>query len=123
MAYKIGFTAEYPAEKKTEATYTVQKEQPTPRRSVVQVSFPGRGMSLAYYNDSLGKTKSDIFPLTAPEATPSLRAAKTMRSSLTILTARLIMMGLTTMTARSAALPAPAFAAIIASMNLPQCCN
>lgn len=60
MAYKIGFTAEHPAEKKIESTYTTQKEQPTPRRSVVQVSFPGRGMSLAYYNDSFDLKCGDL---------------------------------------------------------------
>ena len=51
MAFKIGFAAEHPAEKQNEAAYITQKVQTVPRKSVVQVRFPGRGMALAYYND------------------------------------------------------------------------
>lgn len=51
MAYKIGFTAEYPCEKQDETICTAQETPATPRKSVVQVRFPGRGMNLAYYND------------------------------------------------------------------------
>ena len=51
MAFKIGFAAEHPAEKQNEAAYITQKAQTVPRKSVVQVRFPGRGMALAYYND------------------------------------------------------------------------
>ena len=51
MAFKIGFAAEHPAERQNESTYITQKVTSTPRKSVVQVRFPGRGMALAYYND------------------------------------------------------------------------
>lgn len=49
MAFKIGFTASKPEEVTTQ---TVTAPQPaTPRKSVVQVRFPQRHMTLAYYND------------------------------------------------------------------------
>lgn len=51
MAYKIGFAAEFPAEKQNEETYIPREETHIPRKSVVQVRFPKRGMDLAYYND------------------------------------------------------------------------
>lgn len=37
--------------KPAKAAYTAQQPQATPRKSVVQVYFPGRNMTLAYYND------------------------------------------------------------------------
>ncbi len=52
MAFKIGFEAADNSEKQSpEATYTAQQVQTAPRRSVVQVYFAGRNMTLAYYND------------------------------------------------------------------------
>ena len=50
MTFKIGFAAERP-QAKTEAAYTALQQTVTPRKSVVQVAFPGRGTALAYYND------------------------------------------------------------------------
>lgn len=51
MAFKIGFTAETPVEKKSDPTYVTTSVNSIPRKSVVQVRFPGRGMALAYFND------------------------------------------------------------------------
>lgn len=60
MPFKIGFAIEYSEENQNNVTGTVQKVQPAPRRSVVQVKFPGRGMSLAYYNDSFDLKCGDM---------------------------------------------------------------
>lgn len=52
MAFKIGFAAADTSERKpAEATITAQRVQAAPRKSVVQVYFAGRNMTLAYYND------------------------------------------------------------------------
>ncbi len=51
MAFKIGFTAEHPARTPVETVSAVSQEAVIPRRSVMQVYFPGRNMTLAYYND------------------------------------------------------------------------
>lgn len=51
MAFKIGFAAERPEGKQKEVTYTEPQQMIAPKKSVVQVKFPGRGMALAYYND------------------------------------------------------------------------
>lgn len=50
MAFKIGFATEYP-EENCPATYNVLQPTAEARKSVVQVYFAGRGMTLAYYND------------------------------------------------------------------------
>ncbi len=60
MALKIGFAAERPAEKQSEVTYSAQKVQSAPRKSVVQVRFPGKGMALAYYNDMFDLKRGDM---------------------------------------------------------------
>ena len=51
MAFKIGFSAEQPENKPVEATLIVPEQITIPHRSVVQVYFAGRNMTLAYYND------------------------------------------------------------------------
>lgn len=51
MAFKIGFTAEHSENQPVEAAYTVPQQAAVPRKSVVQVHFAGRNMTLAYYND------------------------------------------------------------------------
>ena len=51
MAYKIGFTAHRSEEKQCEVAYIPQEMQTVPRKSVVQVRFPGYKMELTYYND------------------------------------------------------------------------
>lgn len=50
MAFKIGFTAEH-SERKPEATLAAEQHFVTPRKSLVQVQFPGKGMALSYYNN------------------------------------------------------------------------
>ncbi len=59
MAFKIGFAAEQP-QAKTETTYIAPQQTATPRKSVVQVAFPDRGMTLAYYNDRFDLRRGDI---------------------------------------------------------------
>ena len=60
MAFKIGFAAEYPENKPDKVKYTAKKEQAVPRKSVVQVYFADRHMSLAYYNDQFDLHCGDI---------------------------------------------------------------
>ena len=50
MAFKIGFTAEH-TERKPEAPVVAEQRCIVPRKSLVQVRFPGKGMALSYYND------------------------------------------------------------------------
>ena len=59
MAFKIGFMAER-SEKKPEAPGVGKQQCIAPRKSVVQVAFPGRGASLAYYNDLFDLHVGDI---------------------------------------------------------------
>lgn len=59
MAFKIGFTAAR-NDRKPEAPVVVEQRSIAPRKSVVQVAFPGRGSSLAYYNDLFDLRVGDI---------------------------------------------------------------
>ncbi len=59
MALKIGFGAEWTGTK-TNTACTVQAQTATPRKSVVQVAFPDRGLTLAYYNDRFDLHCGDI---------------------------------------------------------------
>ena len=59
MAFKIGFAADY-TERKVETPVVMEPRSIAPRKSVVQVSFPGRGSSLAYYNDQFDLHVGDI---------------------------------------------------------------
>ena len=59
MAFKIGFAAEQP-QTKTESTYIAPQRTIAPRKSVVQVRFPDRGTTLAYYNDQFDLHCGDI---------------------------------------------------------------
>lgn len=59
MGFRIGFAADY-SEKKAETPVAVEPRSIAPRKSVVQVSFPGRGSSLAYYNDQFDLHVGDI---------------------------------------------------------------
>ncbi len=60
MAFKIGFAAEHSEKKPEEATYTVPQQASAPRKSVVQVHFAGRNMTLAYYNDQFDLHRGDM---------------------------------------------------------------
>ncbi len=59
MVFQIGFVAE-PPEEKTGTAYIAPRQTATPRKSVVQVAFPGRGSTLAYYNDRFDLHRGDI---------------------------------------------------------------
>ncbi len=60
MAFKIGFAAGRSENKPVETTYTVPQQTATPRKSVVQVYFAGRNMTLAYYNDQFDLHRGDM---------------------------------------------------------------
>lgn len=60
MKLKIGFASEDTEKKRTEDTYQRGARSIAPRKSVVQVSFPGRGMALAYYNDLFDLRVGDL---------------------------------------------------------------
>ena len=60
MAFKIGFVAEHSENKPVEATYTVPEHLAVPRKSVAQVYFAGRNMTLAYYNDQFDLHRGDM---------------------------------------------------------------
>ena len=52
MAFRIsGFGGTHTEKKQTASTYAPEQKKHTPRKSLVQVRFPGRGMALSYYND------------------------------------------------------------------------
>lgn len=51
MAFKIGFAIDHPEDKSAEPVYTAPEQPAAPRKSVVQVFFPQRNTTLAYYND------------------------------------------------------------------------
>ena len=60
MKLKIGFASGETEIKKTVDTYQVDARSVAPRKSVVQVSFPGRGTALAYYNDQFDLRVGDL---------------------------------------------------------------
>ena len=60
MTFRIGFAAEHPENKSAETEYTVPHQAAAPRRSVVQVYFEGRNMTLAYYNDLFDLHRGDM---------------------------------------------------------------
>jgi hypothetical protein len=61
MAFKIsGFGGTHTEKKQIESTYEPEQKKPTPRKSVVQVRFPNRGMALSYYNDQFDLKKGDL---------------------------------------------------------------
>ena len=51
MTFKIGFAADRSVGKTDDSAYAQVPVTTVPWKSVVQVKFPGRGASLAYYND------------------------------------------------------------------------
>lgn len=59
MAFKIGFAAERPEKKPAASAYAVP-QQTAPRKSVVQVYFASRNMTLAYYNDQFDLHRGDM---------------------------------------------------------------
>lgn len=59
MAGKIGFLAYFDDKKKEKNENTQVRKTILPRKSLVQVSFPGRGAALAYYNDQFDLQPGD----------------------------------------------------------------
>jgi len=51
MKFKIGFASDSCEQHREAAAYQPVSRSAIPRKSVVQVLFPGRGTALAYYND------------------------------------------------------------------------
>ena len=52
MAFKIsGFGAGAQEKKEMIPTYQEESKTIVPRKSLVEVRFPGKGMALTYYND------------------------------------------------------------------------
>jgi hypothetical protein len=60
MKFKIGFTSDSYNTPEEETTYPVVSRSSAPRKSVVQVMFPGRGATLAYYNDQFDLRVGDL---------------------------------------------------------------
>ena len=60
MAFKIGFAADTGEKKPVAATYTMPQQAAAPRKSVVQIYFADRHMTLAYYNDQFDLHRGDI---------------------------------------------------------------
>lgn len=60
MAFKIGFVADTMRKNSAETTYSIPQETAMPRKSLVQVNFAVRNMTLAYYNDQFNLQRGDI---------------------------------------------------------------
>lgn len=60
MAFRIGFIKEHSGNQKTEPLSKMEQQAATPRKSIVQVYFAGRNMTLAYYNDRFDLHCGDI---------------------------------------------------------------
>lgn len=61
MSFRIsGFGAEQREKKDLTPTYEATQQAIVPRRSVVQVRFPGKGIALAYYNDQFDLKIGDL---------------------------------------------------------------
>lgn len=60
MSFKIGFTAETKHENNNTTAATTATIIAAPRKSVVQVHFPVRGLTCAYYNDAFDLHRGDI---------------------------------------------------------------
>ena len=60
MAFKIsGFGASQKEEKSIAPTYETYQQNLVPRKSLVQVRFPGKGIALTYYNDQFDLKPGD----------------------------------------------------------------
>ena len=60
MVFKIGFAAEHPDDRPEEAICASLCSPAAPRKSVVQVHFAERNMTLAYYNDQFDLHPGDL---------------------------------------------------------------
>ena len=60
MAFKIGFAADTGEKKPVAAICTVPQQAAAPRKSVVQIYFADRHMTLAYYNNQFDLHRGDM---------------------------------------------------------------
>ncbi len=60
MAFKIGFMANQPEQGERDVLVAAPQQDVVPRKSVVQVHFPDRNMTLAYYNDQFDLHPGDL---------------------------------------------------------------
>ena len=60
MKFKIGFSADKYEHEDTTPTHIAVPEEPKPVRSVVQIHFPARNMTLSYYNDQFNLHRGDL---------------------------------------------------------------
>lgn len=61
MKFRIGFAAADSTDRKNaEAAIAAQQVQTAPRKSVVQIYFPGRNMTMAYFNDRFDLHRGDM---------------------------------------------------------------
>ncbi len=60
MAFKIGFMADCMEKQEGGEPVSAQKPATAPKKSVVQVQFPGKGVALAYYNDRFDLRRGDL---------------------------------------------------------------
>ncbi|MBQ9974290.1 MAG: hypothetical protein IJP02_04950 [Oscillospiraceae bacterium] len=60
MKFKIGFTSDSYGKPQEDGTHPTVPAAVIPRKSVVQVMFPGCGSSLAYYNDRFDLKAGDL---------------------------------------------------------------
>lgn len=61
MSFKIsGFGGSTGDKKEIIPSYEAEQRTDVPRRSVVQVRFPGKGVALSYYNDQFDLKKGDL---------------------------------------------------------------
>lgn len=60
MAFKIGFLTDTNEKKPVEEAYTALHKAVVPRKSVVQIYFAKRDMTLAYYNDQFDLKPGDM---------------------------------------------------------------
>ena len=60
MSFKIGFTSNIGKENERKEKVVLASENTAPKRSVVEVHFPGRGIDLSYYNDKFDLKIGDL---------------------------------------------------------------
>lgn len=60
MSFKIGFTSNIGKENERKEEVALASENTAPKRSVVEVRFPGRGIDHSYYNDKFDLKIGDL---------------------------------------------------------------
>ncbi len=60
MVFQIGFFTQQSSEKSLAKAATAQVAVAAPKKSLVQIAFPGRGMNLTYFNEQFDLHKGDL---------------------------------------------------------------